>query len=469
VTVDDRSSPGGHAASRTVVGVGHVFRSAGAGLTACALLAACTADPTEGSAGAAAAPSAAASPSTARPDSVESSPAASATGGETCTEPLVPTRPHARGPYRLTARQARARAPEAVPASRVDARVRVAVVDGVHPMRRPGAYPLRVATPCPERPERPVRPVTLTVVGDVMLARGVSAAAGGDLTRPLAATAPRLRRTDLTVGNLESTLSRAGAPTQGGDSFGADPSAAHALREAGFDVVSLANNHAGDFGPTALVRTVARARDAGLRTFGAGRDLAAARRPAVVEVRGTTYGFVGFNAIGETPAAGPRTPGAVQVSMPPRTGPLDGAELDRFLGDVRRLDGRVDVVVVLPHWGEQYVHRPWPVQRRVARELVAAGADLVVGGHPHQVQGTSTVGRALVVHSLGNFVFDMDFAGPTMEGAVLETTWWGGQLKAAELLPYRMDASFTPRWLPWPQARRVLAPTAPFSGPAFRF
>lgn len=375
-------------------------------------------------------------------------------------------RPHARGPYRLTARQARARASEAVPASRVDARVRVAVVDGVHPMRRPHAYPLRIDTPCPEEP---VPPVTLTVVGDVMLARGVAMAAGGDLSRPLAATAPRLRRADLTVGNLESTLSRAGAPTQGGDSFGADPSAADALVDAGFDVVGLANNHTGDFGPAALVRTVARARAAGLRTFGAGRDLAAARRPAVVEAGGTTYGFVGFNAIGETPAAAPGRPGAVQVGMPPRTGPLDRAELDRFLRDVRRLARRVDVVVVLPHWGEQYVHRPWPVQRQVARDLVAAGADLVVGGHPHQVQGTSTVGGALVVHSLGNFVFDMDFAGPTMEGAVLETTWWGGELKAAELVPYRMDASFTPRWLRWPEARRVLAPAAPFSGPAFRF
>ena len=389
-----------------------------------------------------------------------------------CTQPVVLTRHHRLGPFRLTEARARRWAADpppgvrVVPAHDVTPRVRVAVVDGVHPLRRPAAYPIQEPVPdgvaCPPR-----RGATMTVVGDVMLGRRVAAAAD----RPgaqLAATAPRLRRADVAVGNFESTLSRAGAPTQGGDSFAADPTVARALRRAGFDVLSLANNHAGDFGPLALRQTVRRLRAAGLETFGAGRDLRAAREPVVVTVRGSTYGVLGFNAIGETPYAGPGRPGANSVSMPPRTGPLDRRELRRFLADVRALDRRVDAVVALPHWGTQYTNVPEPVQRYVARRLVAAGADLVVGGHPHWVQGMSTVDGAVVAHSLGNFVFDMDFMTETMAGVVLETVWWDGRLVAVEPVPYRMDATFTPRWVPWGRAGDTLRLLGETSGPAFR-
>jgi poly-gamma-glutamate synthesis protein (capsule biosynthesis protein) len=83
------------------------------------------------------------------------------------------------------------------------------------------------------------------------------------------------------------------------------------------------------------------------------------------------------------------------------------------------------------------------------------------------VQGASTVGDTLVVHSLGNFVFDMDFMAETMVGVVLETVWWGDRLKAAELVPYRMDASFTPRFVSWRKGLPTLRLLWETSGPAF--
>lgn len=370
-------------------------------------------------------------------------PAPTGPAGVDTTEPLVLAVEVHRPMPRLTLQRARriadgAEAPppgmRVVPASKVGPRWRTATVAGVDPLRDPASYPLRIAGPTPPRP------TTLTVVGDIMLTRGVR--------DPLGALRPfqrRLAAADLTIGNLESTLSRAGPPTQGGDSFGAAPLVVRGLARAGFDAVSLANNHAGDFGERALLQTVAKLEAGPVRAFGAGRDLRAASRPFVTEAGGVRFGVLGFNAIGETPRATADSPGALSVRMPPRTGPLNQDDLAHVERLVRRLDRRTDVVLVLPHWGTQYTHVAEPAQRLVARRLVDAGADLVVGGHPHWVQGLESYRGAPVLHSLGNFVFDMDFMAQTMQGVVLEATFWGAELKRVDLVPYVMDSRFAPR------------------------
>ena len=261
--------------------------------------------------------------------------------------------------------------------------------------RRPGDRRSRASTRCATRATTrsrsqgppPGRVTTVTVVGDIMLGRGVP---GRPALHPMQA---RLAAADITVGNLESTLSDAGPPTQDpvSDSFHADPMVRADLLEAGFDAMSLANNHTGDYGDQALVQTVQRLR---------GRPGSRPSAPVATWPRrgsrwcssGTAsrFGFLGFNAIGETPEAAPGQPGAVSISMPPRTGPLDQAELARFLDDVRRLAAAGRRRRRCCRTGAtQYTYRPWPVQRQVARRLVAAGADLVVGGHPHWVQGAS--------------------------------------------------------------------------------
>ncbi|MDQ4054327.1 MAG: CapA family protein [Actinomycetota bacterium] len=334
-----------------------------------------------------------------------------------------------------------------VPLHRVGPSVVAARVGGVDPVRdAPGA-------------------VDVTLTGDIMLVRGVP-----DPAESLAPMSKLLRRADLTVGNLESTLSLNGEPTQGGDSFGGTPALLRPLEKAGFDALSLANNHAGDYGSVALVETVQRMARSPIVPFGAGATLREASRPAVLEVGDTSFAFVGFNAIGETPQAVPGEPGALSVRMPPRTGPeLSQDDLDHVLGIIRRADRRGEVVVALPHWGDQYTHTPEPIQRVVSRQLVAAGADLVVGGHPHWVQGMDDVRGVPVIHSLGNFVFDMDFSEPALEGVVMETTWWGKQLKAFRLVPYAMEIGpFVPRVVDGDRAADILgdvwgASTGPYA------
>ena len=142
--------------------------------------------------------------------------------------------------------------------------------------------------------------------------------------------------------------------------------------------------------------------------------------------------------------------------MPPRTGPLVRSDLETVLAAVRRASRSADVVVVLPHWGTQYTHAPEPVQRQVGRSLVRAGADLVVGGHPHWVQGWEKFGSTVVVHSLGNFIFDMDFQTKTREGVFLEVVLWGGEVKAIEPVPYVIDDQFRPRLVTGSRADGIL-------------
>lgn len=334
-----------------------------------------------------------------------------------------------------------------VPAAAVSPTVRAVVVAGVDPIADPRRYLLTT-----EGPPAPRRPTTLAMVGDIMLSRGVD-----EPDRALAPLTPKLRGYDLTVGNLESTLSDDGVPQQGSDSFAAAPTVVPLLERAGLDAVSLANNHTGDYQEAALLATVSRLRSSRVQPFGAGEDQRAAGRAVVLRRGRVSFGFVGFNAIGETPRATSTSAGALSVRMPPRTGPLSVTDLAYVSRLVRRLAARVDVVVVVPHWGTQYTHRPEPVQRRVARQLVRSGADLVVGGHPHWVQGLDRVEQAVVAHSLGNFVFDMDFMTETQQGVVLEATFWRDTLKAVDLVPYRMDGEFAPRPASVGEAGAILA------------
>lgn len=338
-----------------------------------------------------------------------------------------------------------------VPAAAVDETVRVLTVGGRHPLRDPARYPLEVAA-AEGQPEV----TTMSIVGDVMLGRRVARASGDDPIRPLRPMAKRLARAEITVGNLESTLSDDGRPTQGGDSFHADPKILDGLELAGFDAVSLANNHVGDYGQRALRRTLAELRDADLPYVGAGRNLDEARKPVILERDGVRVGLLATDSIGETPAATADRGGTNRLNMPPRTGPLNTRQLDRITEDIEQLDDEVDVVVVIPHWGTQYTHRPEASQRRAAKAFAEAGADLVVGGHPHWVQGWERYGGTTVVHSLGNFVFDMDFQTKTMEGIVVEIVLWGDEVKAVEPVPYRMDSRFVPRVVSGSAAERIL-------------
>jgi poly-gamma-glutamate synthesis protein (capsule biosynthesis protein) len=301
--------------------------------------------------------------------------------------------------------------------------------------------------------------VEVIAVGDVMLGRGVA----GE-PRPFAAVSTWLRTADLVVGNLECTITAGGTPRPGPYRLRALLSSAATLREAGFDVLGLANNHALDYGPEGLVETVSRLERVGIDAVGAGPDGEAARQPLIREVGGLRLAFLAFNAVPD-PQDGPQDGGW----LPARWG---GEESVTAIAAAR---AQADAVIVSIHWGYEYDLRPDPAQGDMAQAMLGAGADLVIGHHPHVVQGTALAfagateplgaerGR-FVVYSLGNFVFDQE-QGETRQGLALRALFDARGLRAVQALP--VWAGPRPKLMSFEEAAPLLArvePAAPRIG-----
>jgi poly-gamma-glutamate capsule biosynthesis protein CapA/YwtB (metallophosphatase superfamily) len=241
-----------------------------------------------------------------------------------------------------------------------------------------------------------VRPLRLASVGDINLGDVPGAAIEAEGPRyPWESAGRALRRADIAFGNLESAVSKRGTPFPKQFNFRGTPAALAGLRRhSGIDVLNLANNHVGDFGPTALLDTVRGVERLGIRAVGAGAGLKRALRPQVVERLGLRVAFVGFsNILPLEFAAEPGRPG-VAWATPETVGAA-----------VRAARQRADVVVATFHWGIEKMPYETADQAELARVAADAGAQLVIGAHPHVLQPLRRAGAALVAYSLGNFVF----------------------------------------------------------------
>jgi len=282
------------------------------------------------------------------------------------------------------------------------------------------------------------RPVTIAITGDVMLARSVNdhmlATAAGD-PFPFSATGDYLRGFDLTVGNLECVVSALGRPEPKEFTFEADPRGFERVAAAGFDIVSLANNHSGDYGKDAFLDMLAHLPAHGLQPLGGGASLAAAHAPVIRRVRSSRVGFLAYCEIGpENFAAGPGTPGHAWLDP------------DAMRADLAALRPQVDFIVVFTHWGVEYQTIETDHQREMAHLAIDAGADLVVGAHPHVRQPTETYQGKLIVYSLGNFVFDLMPGYEESRGNVLALTVQSGQLLNWKLRTAIIGAYGEPAW-----------------------
>jgi len=248
--------------------------------------------------------------------------------------------------------------------------------------------------------------VRLIFAGDLMLDDGPGRVIA-DGRDPLQHFAPFLKEADYTLGNLECPVATVGQPMESKIfSFRAHPRVMAVLKGR-FDAVSVANNHSGDYGQEAFRETLGHLRTNGIAVVGGGENLAQAHAPLWIEQKGLRIAVLAYNEFKPRSfEAGPDWPGVAW------------SEDTQVVADIRaaRAAG-ADLVIPYMHWGWEREPTTSERQRRLARILIDAGADVVVGGHPHITQGAEIYRGKPIIYSLGNFVFD------SFEAEVLRTGW----------------------------------------------
>jgi poly-gamma-glutamate capsule biosynthesis protein CapA/YwtB (metallophosphatase superfamily) len=294
----------------------------------------------------------------------------------------------------------------------------------------PSASPTVAATPAPT----PSGVVTIAAVGDIMLARDLTTLMDehGALY-PFERVLPLLQNADLTIANMEGAFTERGTPSDKLYTFRTPPRFAAGLAQAGIDAVSLGNNHTADFGPEGVADTLAALDAAGVRHAGAGMDGAAAQQPAFMEAQGLRIALLSYTDIMENTFAGPDSAGVALATA------------DIIAAGVRAAKAQADVVIVALHSGVEYTDAPQPDQQQLAHAAIDAGALLVLGTHPHALQGSIRYHGGLIIYSLGNFVFDLDAndlanLGPrAFQTAVVYVTLDAHQVRAVRAEPVFID------------------------------
>lgn len=272
--------------------------------------------------------------------------------------------------------------------------------------------------------------ITVAAVGDIMLggtARPELRRYGYDY--PFEHVATLLHEADVTFGNLEGPLTDGGVAA--GDKqyvFRSPPArVVPALKRAGFDVLSLANNHSLDYGPQGLADTAKALRGQGIAAVGAGADGRAAREPAVVEVRGKKLGFLAYSL----------TLPEDFFATDTRPGTAFGNE-EHVRADVAALKSKVDFVLVSFHWGQEGKTELRDYQMRVGRAAIDAGAHAVIGHHPHILQGVERYRDGVILYSLGNFVFG-SYSRSAIRSVVAQLTFDTEGLREVRLVPINVN------------------------------
>jgi hypothetical protein len=246
-----------------------------------------------------------------------------------------------------------------------------------------------------------------------------------------------LHSADLTLANLENPVIDAAVWHPEGTTFTGEPDLLPILDQAGIDGVTLGNNHVLDAGVAGLKETMVHLENAGISYAGAGMDLAEAREPMIFELGETRVGVLSYHGV-------PYYDWSWATETAPGTAPL---QEDIMTEDIERLRPEVDLLVVMPHWGKEYLATPEPNQVKLAHAAIDAGADVLIGGHAHWPKGIEMYKGKPIYYGVGNFLLDQSWSEETSTGIFAEVTLYEDEVIQTRPVPFIMLDYAQPNFL----------------------
>lgn len=277
------------------------------------------------------------------------------------------------------------------------------------------------------------RSVHLVFVGDIMLSRQIGKIIdANDPIYPFILIEPYIQVADIAFGNLENPVSIRGINQGSIYSFRAKPETLKGLKFAGFDIVSIANNHMFDWGKDAFVDTMDYLSNESIKFIGGARKIEETRIPIVFQEAGERICYLAYTEF----APRSTTLGTQGMAF------SNTQEIASDIG-LSKAQGCSTIIISL-HWGNEYEIKSSTEQKEIAHALIDAGAKVVIGHHPHVLQEIEKYKDGLIAYSLGNFIFDQNFSEDTRKSAILNVYIKGGAITSFEPIPIRFTEDFRP-------------------------
>ena len=291
--------------------------------------------------------------------------------------------------------------------------------------------------------------VSLVAVGDISYSRGVERIVKkqNNINYPFSKIYGYLRSADLVFGNLETPITQGPEIPDFAMIFRSNPGIELALKQAGFSILSLANNHTPNFGEKGLKDTFNYLKNVGIRYVGAGRNRQEAYQAIYIKKKGIKFAFLAYNDPGVVPASYEASGNHAGTAF---------MRINRMTEAVKEAKQKTDFVIVSMHSGIEYTKKPNNSQIKFAHAAIDAGADLVIGHHPHVVQTLEKYKGKYIFYSLGNFVFDQPQLQETKEGLAVKIYFTKDRINKISLLPVVMENLAQPRMADADEAKKIL-------------